>query len=509
MKRICLVIFLFWTTAAFSQNKFLTTLADSNGGLFLKVKSSSDGCYLASGFDIILGPSIFSKIDSLGNVIFCKKININTAYNIVDFIEFNTNYFLLCNYSDSSFILELDFSGNFLSSTGINTNPLSYFNSIERYGNSFFLSGGIRGGLGQNIVLLNCDTNGVVISAKKAFNPFFKSNYVTINIDDNDYYITGNAYDSTSSSLNLFVAKGDTSGNIIWNKNFNLQCLGLVTAEKNLEGGIIIANTVQNTPGFLPTLINIDSNGVIIWTKTYSDSLETLVVKDIKPIENQGYILTGTRNSWGSNQTIFLMRIDQNGNPIWCRTFQGAWPNSDSGNQIIIAPDKGFVIVGSTTGFPISNSTSGFLIKTDSLGDLGCYQDTLSIDTGSVLLNESVLTFTTSNIGVSYFNINAPTLTNETGNIICSPTLNVHDMGSQNILLYPNPVSTFLKLQLNKAGIEKQSLNIYNFTGEIVFHKTIISTLLELDFSNLPNGIYFYQLSNSENNFTGKFIVAH
>ncbi|MBK7571549.1 MAG: hypothetical protein IPI10_07990 [Bacteroidetes bacterium] len=208
----------------------------------------------------------------------------------------------------------------------------------------------------------------MVISAKKAFNPFFKSNYVTINIDDNDYYITGNAYDSTSSSLKLFVAKGDTSGNIIWNKNFNLQCLGLVTAEKNLEGGIIIANTVQNTPGFLPTLINIDSNGVIIWTKTYSDSLETLVVKDIKPIENQGYILTGTRNSWGSNQTIFLMRIDQNGNPIWCRTFQGAWPNSDSGNQIIIAPDKGFVIVGSTTGFPISNSTSGFLIKTDSLG---------------------------------------------------------------------------------------------------------------------------------------------
>ncbi len=90
------------------------------------------------------------------------------------------------------------------------------------------------------------------------------------------------------------------------------------------------------------------------------------------------------------------------------------------------------------------------------------------------------------------------------------PPLGTENIPSENseFNLYPNPNGGKFNViisQFDNLTIEK--INIYNVMGEVLYSATLptAATCYQL---NLPNGIYFYQISNKKNQlFTGKLVI--
>jgi hypothetical protein len=69
------------------------------------------------------------------------------------------------------------------------------------------------------------------------------------------------------------------------------------------------------------------------------------------------------------------------------------------------------------------------------------------------------------------------------------------------LIIYPNPASDILKIQLPREYIN-ESIQIYNSLGCLV-KRVKLSQSNSIDIKGLPNGIYFLRLDNQ---YYGKFI---
>ena len=60
--------------------------------------------------------------------------------------------------------------------------------------------------------------------------------------------------------------------------------------------------------------------------------------------------------------------------------------------------------------------------------------------------------------------------------------------------VYPNPVVNQLIIKTSEKG----NFKLYNANGKLVMNKTISNNITELNVSQLPKGVYFYQLNNAK-----------
>ena len=74
------------------------------------------------------------------------------------------------------------------------------------------------------------------------------------------------------------------------------------------------------------------------------------------------------------------------------------------------------------------------------------------------------------------------------------------------LALYPNPTSNSLNLNLVNS-IENGTLKIISLTGQTVLEKQNLSgTDFNFELTSLNAGLYLIQVSDSQNNYSSKFI---
>jgi len=85
--------------------------------------------------------------------------------------------------------------------------------------------------------------------------------------------------------------------------------------------------------------------------------------------------------------------------------------------------------------------------------------------------------------------------------------LGVNDFNYENVIFYPNPITTKSILNLpEKAGINK--INIYDISGRILKSENIIKSKYSISNTEFNSGLYFYQLFSKEKMVKAdKFIV--
>ena len=77
-----------------------------------------------------------------------------------------------------------------------------------------------------------------------------------------------------------------------------------------------------------------------------------------------------------------------------------------------------------------------------------------------------------------------------------------------NISIYPNPSSGKFQFVINGLPfIENHTVEIYDMLGEKIYAATINSDKTEIDLNNPANGIYFVNISNGINTYSGKIII--
>ena len=139
------------------------------------------------------------------------------------------------------------------------------------------------------------------------------------------------------------------------------------SVQKTTDGGYIICggtNSFGNGSGEV-YLIKIDENGDSLWTKTFggADSEGSSVQQTI----DGGYIITGGTSYGNGSGDVYLIKTDVSGNEQWTKTFGGT--EYDSGNSVQQTTDGGYIICGYTESFG-NGGEDVYLIKTDQNGNI-------------------------------------------------------------------------------------------------------------------------------------------
>jgi hypothetical protein len=114
--------------------------------------------------------------------------------------------------------------------------------------------------------------------------------------------------------------------------------------------------------GFDVWIIKTDSNGNMIWNKTYGDTKND-VCWCITSTDDGGFVAVVTFNYggfFGDKDDIHLVKLDSNGNIVWIQEYGG--PGIQLGGSIDNTADGGFIVSGCTGSFHSSNSDA-LLVK--------------------------------------------------------------------------------------------------------------------------------------------------
>ncbi len=173
---------------------------------------------------------------------------------------------------------------------------------------------------------------------------------------------------------NIWLLKINIRGDTLWTKSFDLGFLFDESPSKIIQTSdscFVVTGSIH-TPLTSPWedlfIAKFDHNGELLWNKIYgSDGYDNGM--DIKRTKDGGFIIVGkyVKNfETENNADIWLLKTDVNGDTLWTKTYGGY--NSEWGNSIEITPDNGYIMTGVTETFG-AGFWDVWVVRTDSLGD--------------------------------------------------------------------------------------------------------------------------------------------
>ena len=194
--------------------------------------------------------------------------------------------------------------------------------------------------------------------------------YCVQQITEGGYIIIGFTASYGAGLNDVYLIKTDSNGDALWMKTFggSNYDYGLYVQQTSPDNGYIITGyTMSYGAGINDVyLIKTDSNGDILWTKTFGGSGYD-VAFSVQQTTDGGYIIAGFTTSYGAGgRDVYLIKTDSNGDALWTKTFGGSgW---DVGHCVQQATDGGYIVAGATESYG-AGGYDVYLIKTDPSGD--------------------------------------------------------------------------------------------------------------------------------------------
>jgi hypothetical protein len=326
---------------------------------------------------------------------------------------------------------------------------------------------------------------------------------------DGGYIITGYTYSFVSSSSDIWLIKTNSTGDTLWTKTFggNSSDLGK-SVQQTTDGGYIITSFTYSLGAGNSDiwLIKTNSVGDTLWTKTFGgDTVDGSW--SVKQTTDGGYIITGFTSSFGAGESdVWLIKTDAVGDTLWTKTFGG---NSfDMGNSVQHTTDGGYIIIGYTFSF-VTFSYDVWLIKTNTFGNtlwtktIGGSGNDYGNSVVQTIDGGYIITGYTESFGAGESDVWMIKTTPDISAIGQNKDIIITDFLLQQN--YPNPFNPSTKISWQVPVGSWQTLKIYDVLGNEVAtlvdeYKPAGNYEVELDASNYPSGVYFFQLR------TGSFI---
>jgi hypothetical protein len=204
--------------------------------------------------------------------------------------------------------------------------------------------------------------------------------------------VSGDKTEDSRGNRDYWVVKVDGSGNKVWDKSFGGTMRDQPSAITPAVGGgyIIVGSSASGVSGDKTEasrgqddvwIVKIDENGTTLWDKTFGGQFPDYA-SAITPVQGGGYIVAGYSTSGISGDKsettqggydYWVVKIDENGNKIWDKTFGGS--AADVATGVTSVPSGGCIVVGYSESGASGNKTSDsrgnrdyWLVKIDGNG---------------------------------------------------------------------------------------------------------------------------------------------
>lgn len=543
MKRyLPLVFFLFgFTTMLCGQGGYFS-ISNSYGTepkLFKSIETSDGNILCVGKFegnnpDMVRG--FISKRSPVGAEIWTKTFGsgVNLSYYLVDepvdILETrDSSYLLTCwsahytrngDYSDGFYLVKLRSNGDTVFHKRYNGIPYwGPFSITETPNGNLYCA---VNSCYYSIIpdssftqIISLDSNGNITGIKKYKSPFSTMTSDII-VDDNSIYLSGatNAPDSGAIQyINTYVIKLDTSGAVNWSRVYTCAADSFWLKKMIIKNGnIILAGRNINHPDNTLVLF-VDSTGMPLSGKKIhqyrlidvvltNDSSLSWLVYSLDSIYSGCYL---NRSNFNIDTISFSRLLD----------FNYSLQFELNPTHLSCTRDNS-ILAGAYYWSGTGNDSSVVLIKIDSLNNPGCPSspgitsrliipvsvswDTLSMQPAVPDLYNSFYAFPFNN----EYDITMSTVTD-----LCNQ-VSVPEIVFLETSIIPNPFHSEAKLGKGNWETGNCVLKIYNSIGSLIRTEKISSPssyILHRD--NLPDGLYFFQLSTLDFNLIGfgKFIV--
>ena len=88
----------------------------------------------------------------------------------------------------------------------------------------------------------------------------------------------------------------------------------------------------------------------------------------------------------------------------------------------------------------------------------------------------------------------------------CGSTSVINDLEAISVLIYPNPVSSSLTVDLGILNGFETVIKLYDSSSKLMFEKRSVSNLL-IDVSSLAEGLYFLELSAADQVLRNRIVI--
>jgi hypothetical protein len=190
----------------------------------------------------------------------------------------------------------------------------------------------------------------------------FEKGSTVILLEDGSIIITGETESYGLTERDMLLVKTDSLGNILWSKSYGGSEREVANdiVQTFDKGLLMIAEKYQpnKAEGEFLTALKTDATGKLIWKKIYDEGGNETEGFSLQRTNDNNYIIAGMTKSMNvvsntfftmraEDQSVYLLKIDENGNKIWSRKFSYGDDNiSSTATSVIVASDGSYLVAG-------------------------------------------------------------------------------------------------------------------------------------------------------------------
>ncbi|MFZ5554924.1 MAG: SBBP repeat-containing protein [Bacteroidota bacterium] len=459
----------------------------------------------AGFYDIFL-----AKYDANGNVIWAKRAGEN---------EHDASYSIATDNYGNVYVV-----GSFISNTitfgTITLTNLSIFNDdmfIVKYDPS------------GNVIWAK-STGGIALDKALSVTTDTLGNVYVTGVFGSNSIVFGSDTLTNSGTFNSFLTKYDSSGNVIWAKSLGgsfydysnsvaTDASGYVYIGGYLASDTVIlgSDTLSNSGAADIFLAKYDPSGNVIWAKRAGgisdDEVNSVATDAWDKIYITGYFESDTMTvgsatlSNAGSKDMFIAAYDSSGNAVWANSAGGitydeafSIATDAPGNVYVTGSFNGSTITFGSDTLTNAGMSNIFLAKFDPSGNINWAKSAggITYDVAySVATDASGNVFVGGIFSSPSISFGSTVLTGNDNELFIAKlnTINGVEKLQSNFeaRVYPNPANRIFTIQIINDELRNinYELIVYNMLGEKVFSKKADTDKTEIDLSNQPGGAYF------------------
>ena len=509
-KNLLFIAILLFTSSSFCSAQ--VTFQKSIGGALpdwgKSVRQATDGGYIVAGTTIGSGynqQTYLIKTNINGDLAWTKTFFHYTQYGVDVQQTKDGGYIVLSRglFLAQTILIKTDAAGDTLWTKSMGGASAGY--SIEQTTDDGYILAGSVWGFSTsdtlNAVLVKINTTGDIIWLKSYGGSKFDEGYSVQQTSDSGFIMTGYTRSTGADSADVYLVKTDARGDTLWTRAFGgtRDDFGYSVKQTKDNGYIVVGSTKSFGAGGRDVyLAKTNSNGNIIWSKTYGGAGFDYGYS-IQLTTDGGYIISGNTYSFGANN-IYLIKTDSLGNVGWSKAISGS-----DGSSVVQTTDGGYVVTGRVTSS--SGDEDVLLVKIDSKGNSGCNEIDAPTITNTVITKMTQISTKVSSTSLSNSIWSDTVGSVGSASTLCT-TVGLNEIKTGNsLLISPNPSPGDFELTFPRI-INQGIVEIYTVMGERVYNQAVNqSSNLEINLGNNAPGMYFVKVLDGERRFTQKVMI--